>query len=220
MGAAESVVRNVDKRTARREHRETFIDAIHTFADRFDYRARDGALADDASDRPIRVCVRKRPMFDHEWKKEKEFDVVTAGQDRVVVHDARMAKDMRKMFIDQNEMNFDRVFGEVAEESFETLTKINEAYCDDKNRPYQDVRIRHTIVLDDPFPDPDGLAPRVPERSPEPTAEQLATVRIADDENKHVCELQVVHLQLMVARKQLGGHAICECPLLSPIHRS
>ena len=115
MGAAESVVRNVDKRTARREHREKFIDAIHMFADRFDYRARDGALADDASDRPIRVCVRKRPMFDHEWKKEKEFDVVTAGQDRVVVHDARMAKDMQKMFIDQNEMNFDRVFGEAAD---------------------------------------------------------------------------------------------------------
>jgi len=32
-------------------------------------------------------------------------------------------------------------------------------------------RISHTIVLDDPFPDPKGLV--VPDRSPEPTQAQL-----------------------------------------------
>ena len=75
------------------------------------------------------------------------------------------------------------VFGEVAEESFEVLHKLNEAICDDEHLPYQDIRIRHTIILDDPFADPDGLARLVPEKSPEPTAAQLKTTRIADDED-------------------------------------
>ena len=71
------------------------------------------------------------------------------------------------------------VFGEVAEDSFEVLAKLSEWYCDEQGRPYQDVRIRHTIVLDDPFPDPDGLAEFIPEASPEPTEEQLKTVRLS-----------------------------------------
>lgn len=53
------------------------------------------------------------------------------------------------------------------------LEQLNEAFVDDNGRPYQDVRIRHTIVLDDPFDDPEGLARFIPEKSPEPTAEQL-----------------------------------------------
>ena len=47
------------------------------------------------------------------------------------------------------------VFGEVAE-GFDVLTKISEAYCDKDGRPYQDIRIYHTVVLEDPFPDPKG----------------------------------------------------------------
>ena len=34
-------------------------------------------------------------------------------------------------------------------------------------------RIFHTVVLDDPFDDPPDLAEHIPERSPEPTKEQL-----------------------------------------------
>lgn len=37
------------------------------------------------------------------------------------------------------------------------LGTINEAYCDKEGRPFQDIRIYHTVILDDPFPDPDGL---------------------------------------------------------------
>lgn len=33
------------------------------------------------------------------------------------------------------------------------------------------IRINHTVILDDPFEDPPGLS--VPDRSPEPTKEQL-----------------------------------------------
>ncbi len=45
------------------------------------------------------------------------------------------------------------VFGMVAE-GMDVVAKINEAYCDDKGRPYRNVRIKHVVVLEDPFPDP------------------------------------------------------------------
>jgi len=44
----------------------------------------------------------------------------------------------------------------------------------------KDIRIRHTIVLEDPYDDPPGLT--VPDSSPAPSKAQLATVMIADDE--------------------------------------
>lgn len=47
------------------------------------------------------------------------------------------------------------VFGEVAE-GMDVLTAINEAYCDKDGRPYQDIRIYHTLILEDPFEDPEG----------------------------------------------------------------
>ncbi|KAG0644063.1 cyclophilin-like domain-containing protein [Tuber brumale] len=71
------------------------------------------------------------------------------------------------------------VFGKVVE-GFDTLEKINNAFCDGKGRPLKDIRIRHTIILEDPFDDPDGL--REPCRSPVPSNAQLATVRIGEDE--------------------------------------
>ncbi|RIA92456.1 cyclophilin-like domain-containing protein [Glomus cerebriforme] len=72
------------------------------------------------------------------------------------------------------------VFGEVAE-GFDTLEKINNAYCDEDGRPYKDIRIKHTSVLDDPFDDLEGL--EIPDKSPSPTKEMLDTVRIGEDES-------------------------------------
>jgi peptidyl-prolyl cis-trans isomerase-like 4 len=71
------------------------------------------------------------------------------------------------------------IFGRVAE-GFDTLEKINDAYCDEKGRPFRDVRIKHTIVLEDPFPDPPGL--QAPDESPLPSQAQLATVRLGEEE--------------------------------------
>ncbi|KAK5074097.1 Peptidyl-prolyl cis-trans isomerase-like 4 [Lithohypha guttulata] len=72
------------------------------------------------------------------------------------------------------------IFGKVVE-GFDTLETINEAFTDTKGRPLKDIRIKHTIVLDDPYDDPPGLVE--PEHSPPPTKAQLATVMIADDED-------------------------------------
>lgn len=72
------------------------------------------------------------------------------------------------------------IFGEVAE-GFDILDKINSTFCDENGRPYRDIRIRHTIVLDDPFEDPKGL--QVPDESPMPTKEQMESMRIGEDED-------------------------------------
>ncbi|TRY59167.1 hypothetical protein DNTS_032416 [Danionella cerebrum] len=65
-------------------------------------------------------------------------------------------------------------------EGMDVLAKINETFVDDDFIPFQDIRINHTVILDDPFDDPAGLT--VPDRSPEPTKEQLDSGRIGADE--------------------------------------
>ncbi|KAJ9580461.1 hypothetical protein L9F63_024362, partial [Diploptera punctata] len=42
------------------------------------------------------------------------------------------------------------------------------------------MKITHTVILEDPFDDPEGL--QVPDRSPEPTREMIMNARIAPDE--------------------------------------
>ncbi|KAK3904128.1 cyclophilin-like domain-containing protein [Staphylotrichum tortipilum] len=71
------------------------------------------------------------------------------------------------------------IFGKVVE-GFDVLEKINDAIVDEHGHPLVDMRIKHTVVLDDPYPDPAGL--REPSSSPPPTKAQLATVRIGEDE--------------------------------------
>lgn len=71
------------------------------------------------------------------------------------------------------------VFGQVAE-GFEILETINSAYLDDDHRPLQDIRIHHAYILEDPFDDIEGLV--IPPRSPQPSVEQLATVKLDDTE--------------------------------------
>ncbi|XP_055123173.1 peptidyl-prolyl cis-trans isomerase-like 4 isoform X2 [Symphalangus syndactylus] len=71
------------------------------------------------------------------------------------------------------------VFGEVTE-GMDIIKKINETFVDKDFVPYQDIRINHTVILDDPFDDPPDLL--IPDRSPEPTREQLDSGRIGADE--------------------------------------
>ncbi|KAJ2882925.1 Peptidyl-prolyl cis-trans isomerase-like 4 [Coemansia aciculifera] len=76
------------------------------------------------------------------------------------------------------------VFGQVTE-GLDILDQINLALCDSKHRPLRDILIRHTIVLDDPFPDPPSLV--VPQSPLLPTSEQLSEIRMeagSDHENQ------------------------------------
>nr|CAG4641007.1 EOG090X0971 [Eulimnadia texana] len=97
------------------------------------------------------------------------------------------------------------VFGEVVE-GFETLMKINDAIVDEKHIPYQDIRITHTVVLDDPFDDPPGLV--IPDRSPELTKEIRESGRIGADED--INEMQgksIDEIEELLAEKEAKARA-------------
>uniref|UniRef100_A0A8C7US03 Peptidylprolyl isomerase like 4 n=1 Tax=Oncorhynchus mykiss TaxID=8022 RepID=A0A8C7US03_ONCMY len=71
------------------------------------------------------------------------------------------------------------VFGEVSE-GIGVLDKLNDTFVDKVFIPFQDIRINHTVILEDPLDDPADLP--VPNRSPEPTKEQLDSGRIGAEE--------------------------------------
>lgn len=85
------------------------------------------------------------------------------------------------------------VFGEVVE-GIDVLIKLNEEICDEEHRPYRDIRITHTVILDDPYDDPKGL--EVPDESPPPIREVFESSRIGieeavdDTEGKDADELE------------------------------
>jgi hypothetical protein len=87
------------------------------------------------------------------------------------------------------------LFGEVAEDEDGVVARLNAAIVDDDARPLQNIRIRRTTVLDDPFPDPKGLDAVIPEQSPEPLYEY--TDRIEEDwkpkEDTRCCLLCFTH---------------------------
>ena len=60
------------------------------------------------------------------------------------------------------------VFGFVAE-GYDTLDRIAKTFVDDENRPLRNIRLRHTIVLHDPFPPVKGLGSPPP--SPRPLSD-------------------------------------------------
>lgn len=71
------------------------------------------------------------------------------------------------------------IFGRVAE-GLDVLDKLNATICSMEGRPYKDLRIKHTYVLDDPFEDIAGMC--VPSRSPSPEGEMLKTMRLKEEE--------------------------------------
>ena len=76
------------------------------------------------------------------------------------------------------EQSHHTVIGEVVE-GLDVLEKINKLYCDEDGRPYLDVRLLHTFVLDDPFPDPPNLISSglLGSQSPERTFPEEETIK-------------------------------------------
>ncbi|GMG22165.1 unnamed protein product [Ambrosiozyma monospora] len=66
------------------------------------------------------------------------------------------------------------VFGKVSE-GINVLNAINTSPVDEHLQPLKDIRILHTFVLQDPFPDP---SPFNPPQSPFPTEEQIDSFRL------------------------------------------
>ncbi|NXQ63158.1 PPIL4 protein, partial [Anthoscopus minutus] len=98
------------------------------------------------------------------------------------------------------------VFGEVTE-GMDVLKTINETFVDKDFIPYQDIRINHTVILDDPFDDPPGLC--VPDCSPKPTKEQLDSGRIgADEEIDDMKGRSADEIEVVQAEKEAKASAI------------
>ncbi|KAG1713231.1 hypothetical protein DVH05_000951 [Phytophthora capsici] len=102
------------------------------------------------------------------------------------------------------------IFGEVAE-GMDVLDQINALFVDKDYRPLQDVRIKHTYVLDDPFPDPKGLEELIPPSSPtreRPEEEQVESRLAADeklDENEGRTEQEI---EKAVREKEAKSRAV------------
>lgn len=101
------------------------------------------------------------------------------------------------------------VFGEVAE-GLDTLMRINEAYVDEKDKPYKNIRIKHTYILDDPFDDPPQLTELIPDASPEgkPKDEVDDDVRLEDDWIPIDEQLDADQLEEMIRAKTAHSSAV------------
>lgn len=119
MGNSESQpVRNVDKRTARRDHSHLFKGAITRYRQEVGGADPDApeAMRDPLIHEPgdaLRVAVRRRPFFKHELD-QGEFDVVSCEMRRITVHDCRLYADCRRLYVEHKSFRFDRVYDEEA----------------------------------------------------------------------------------------------------------
>jgi len=74
------------------------------------------------------------------------------------------------------------IFGTVGE-GLDVLDKMNAAMVDETHAPYQNIRIWHTEVLEDPLPDPEGLDALIPPKSPEVIKDEIfKSIDDAEDE--------------------------------------
>ena len=64
---------------------------------------------------------------------------------------------------------------------FDVLDKINDAYVDEDNRPYRNIRIIHTIIFNDPFDDLEGMEKLIPAKSPEYKPDLSDNKHLEDD---------------------------------------
>jgi peptidyl-prolyl cis-trans isomerase-like 4 len=132
------------------------------------------------STRPERTTF--KPEISKKRKHSERGTVSMATSVSKTNPDDRFASSQFVVTLGENIQDLDgkaAIFGEVVE-GFDALEKINTAFIDNTGRPLQDIRILHTVVLDDPYDDPPGFVE--PPSSPLPSDEQRATVRIAYDE--------------------------------------
>lgn len=98
-----------DKRELRRRHRAIFDRQLALWRSQ-----RTGSPPSVEASR-VRVCVRKRPLFDHE--RADEFDVISVrGGTEVVVHNCLTRADLRSLFVCHMGFHFAHAFGEAAED--------------------------------------------------------------------------------------------------------
>lgn len=86
-----------------------FLTMIREYQEQLDYRPL--KLNDHILDNRICVCVRKRPMNNHEITR-KEIEVITVpNKDHVIVHQPQVKVDLTKYLVNQK-FRFDYTFNE------------------------------------------------------------------------------------------------------------
>jgi kinesin family protein 2/24 len=101
--------RMFDKRLLRRRHKDEFIQTLSLW--RSQHLQDSPPQASDASSSRVRVCVRKRPLFENEMQAD-EFDVISVRDREVVVHNCLTKADLRSLFVSHMSFPFSRAFGE------------------------------------------------------------------------------------------------------------
>lgn len=86
------------------------------------------------------------------------------------------------------------VFGFVAE-GLDTLDKIGSAFVDDQGKPLVNIRLRHTIVLHDPFPPVKGLPDAG--SSPEPIQDAMEVENVMKEDDKDDEEVTALKREAM-----------------------
>lgn len=101
------------------------------------------------------------------------------------------------------------IFGEVSE-GIEVLEVLNNLYCDEDGRPFQDVRIKHTYILDNPFSEDDS-GPPSPEchRPPGETVnERISYEDSLDNVDDVALQKSEEELEQSIKRKEAHSRAI------------
>jgi peptidyl-prolyl cis-trans isomerase-like 4 len=104
-------------------------------------------------------------FFRDEFSKDLRHDVIgTVSCANFGAENTNNSQFLITLRANMNELDEKHtIFGRVME-GLDVLERINEAYCDEDGKPWQNIRIKHTVILDDPFEDPKGLD--VPNESP------------------------------------------------------
>jgi kinesin family protein 2/24 len=100
-----------DKRMLRKRHKEVFEQSLSLW--RSQNPQDTVSQTSDSAPSRVRVCVRKRPLFDHE-RQADEFDVISMRQSEVVVHNCLTKADLRSLFVSHMGFPFWRTFAEEA----------------------------------------------------------------------------------------------------------
>ena len=152
--------------------------------------------------RPSRTCVSKfLPVERHEKVKHSKIGTVGMIHNGHSFYITLSAEPLSHLDTYPEKTT---IVGYV-EEGLEILEKINNTICDKDNVPYNPIRIRHCVVLDDSeIADPDWFPRSLPDSPAEIIDELLTTVDdevdervIVEREKEAVARAQEVELELM-----------------------
>jgi kinesin family protein 2/24 len=106
----EGTRRMFDKRELRKRHKDIFANQLALWREQ---HLHERPPVGQNCDR-VQVCVRKRPLFDHE-RAVDEFDVISVrGSSEVVVHNCLTKADLRSLFVSHMGFRFSSVFSEMS----------------------------------------------------------------------------------------------------------